>query len=140
MFSIRQAVRSDLDKVCALDPSAQHPSQRRSFIERTVNSNTCFIAIAAEQVVGYGVFEYSFYEFGFVPMLYVQPEFRQRGAGKRLMEYFQSICETPKIFTSTNLSNLPMQSLLAKLGYTLSGVIQHLDENDPEVVYFKSLI
>ncbi len=49
----------------------------------------------------------------------------------------ESISRGEKLFTSTNLSNLPMQALLAKLGYTLSGVIHNLDEGDPELVYFK---
>ena len=30
-----------------------------------------------------------------------------------------------------------MQSLLSKLGFALSGVIENLDEGDPELVYFK---
>ena len=38
---------------------------------------------------------------------------------------------------ATNLSNLPMQALLAKLNYQLSGVIHNLDEGDPELVFFK---
>lgn len=41
-----------------------------------------------------------------------------------------------RMFTSTNQSNLKMQSLLAKLGYEPSGVIHNLDEGDPELVYF----
>jgi hypothetical protein len=56
-----------------------------------------------------------------------------------LLQYMESVCQTPKLFTSTNLSNLPMQSLLAKLNYVLSGVIHNLDESDPEIVYFKRL-
>jgi hypothetical protein len=32
-----------------------------------------------------------------------------------------------------------MQSLLAKLGYVLSGLILNLDEGDTEIVYFKRL-
>jgi hypothetical protein len=32
-----------------------------------------------------------------------------------------------------------MQSLLAKLGYKLSGVINDLDEGDPELVFVKFL-
>jgi hypothetical protein len=50
-----------------------------------------------------------------------------------------TIAQTPKLFTSTNLSNLPMQALLAKLGYSLCGVINELDDNDPELVYVKHL-
>jgi hypothetical protein len=64
---------------------------------------------------------------------------RRNGAGAALVKHIESLCQTPKLFTSTNLSNLPMQSLLAKLGYILSGVIHNLDEGDPELVYFKRL-
>ena len=32
-----------------------------------------------------------------------------------------------------------MQALLAKLGYQPSGIIQNLEENDPELVYMKRL-
>ncbi|MCX8026153.1 MAG: GNAT family N-acetyltransferase, partial [Thermanaerothrix sp.] len=71
--------------------------------------------------------------------LYIHPAHRRRGAGTRLMQYLECVCRTPKLFTSTNLSNRPMQALLAKLGYILSGVIHHLDENDPELVYVKYL-
>jgi len=51
----------------------------------------------------------------------------------------ESLCRTKKLFTSTNLSNLPMHALLEKVGYKLSGVIDNLDPDDPEVVYFRSL-
>ena len=48
-------------------------------------------------------------------------------------------CRTPKLFTSTNQSNIPMQRLLATLEFARSGFIENLDEGDPEVVYFKRL-
>ncbi len=64
-------------------------------------------------------------------------EDRQRGVATTLMRHFESICRTPKLFTSTNLSNLPMQGLLGKLGYRLSGFIVDLDPGDAELVYVK---
>lgn len=87
--------------------------------------------------IGYAVLEYSFYENGFISMLYVQQQYRRRGVGEELMQHLERVCSTPKLFTSTNLSNTAMQSLLAKLGYVLSGVIENLDEGDPELIYFK---
>ena len=92
-----------------------------------------------ETVVGYGVLNYTFHHNGCIDMLYVDSDHRRRGAGAALLKHMESLCETPKLFTSTNLSNLPMQSLLAKLDYVLSGVIHNLDEGDPEIVYFKRL-
>lgn len=137
MFSIRLANASDSDAIIALDANANDSAQRSVFIKRTAEAGTNWVIIANEQVVGYAVLEYTFYEYGFVSMLYVHPAYRHQGAGEKLMRYLETICRTPKLFTSTNLSNLPMQSLLAKLGYILSGVIHHLDENDPELVYVK---
>ena len=58
-------------------------------------------------------------------------------AGEALLRRLESLCEKPKLFVTTNLSNLKMQSLLVKLNYVLSGVIHNLDEGDPEIVYFK---
>ena len=139
-IDIRPASSDDLPALLALDHLAQQPgSGRREFIHRVCAANTCWVAILDDAVAGYGVLEYSFYECGFLAMLYVHQDYRRRGLGQALLEHFETICQTPKLFTSTNLTNLPMQSLLAKRGYTLSGVIHNLDDGDPELVYFKRL-
>jgi len=139
MFSIRLATEKDVSVISDFDHVARQDEQRRSFIKRSVGTGKCFVVESHHQAVGYAVLEYSFYDQGFVSMLYVHPEYRRQGAGMMLIQHLESTCETPKLFTSTNLSNLPMQSLLAKLGYTLSGVIHNLDEGDPELVYVKYL-
>jgi ribosomal protein S18 acetylase RimI-like enzyme len=92
-----------------------------------------------EQVVGYAAFSYGFYERGFIEMLHVARSHRGRGIGLALMAHLSQICKTAAIFTSTNQSNEPMKRLLAKSGFEPSGVIENLDEGDPELVYFKRL-
>ncbi len=139
MISIRPAVESDVEALCSLDSIARQKNERREFIRREVASGTCFVAVADGEVIGYGVLNYTFYDNGCIDMLYVHSNHRRRGAGAALLQHMESLCRTPKLFTSTNLSNLWMQSLLAKLGYELSGVIHNLDEGDPEIVYFKRL-
>lgn len=139
MISVRPAVESDVEALCSLDSVAGQGDERREFIKREVSSGTCFVAVADGEAMGYGVLNYTFYHNGFIDMLYVHFDQRRRGAGTALLRYMESLCRTPKLFTSTNLSNLPMQSLLAKLGYELSGEIHNLDEGDPEIVYFKRL-
>ena len=139
MFSIRQAIEADIEVMIAFDDVAQRDSSRRAFIQRTVGAGSCFVALAGKQVVGYIVLEYSFYEEGFVAMLYIHPDYRHQGAGEMLMQYIEPLCRTAKLFASTNFSNQRMQALFAKLGYALSGVIYNLDEGDPELVYFKAV-
>lgn len=139
MISIRSAIETDIETLCSFDHIARQQNERRDFIRREVAAGNCFVAVLNETVVGYGVLNYTFHHNGCIDMLYVDSDYRRCGAGAALLKHMESLCETPKLFTSTNLSNLPMQSLLAKLGYVLSGVIHNLDEGDPEIVYFKRL-
>ena len=139
MIRIRQAVEGDVETLCLLDLIARQENERRESIRRWVAAANCYVAVAGEDVIGYGVLNYTFYYQGCIDMLYVRSDHRRRGAGAALLGHMETLCQTPKLFTSTNLSNLPMQSLLAKSGYGLSGVIHNLDDDDPEIVYFKRL-
>jgi GNAT superfamily N-acetyltransferase len=139
MISIRPAIEEDIETLCTFDLIAHRETERREYIRRVVSCSECHVAIKDEQVIAYGVLNYTFYYLGCIDMLYVDANFRRAGAGSALLKHLESLCRTSKLFTSTNLSNLPMQSLLAKTGYVLSGVIHNLDEGDPEIVYFKRL-
>lgn len=134
---IRPAAEGDVETLCSLDLIARRDEGRREFVRRSVADGCCHVAVDGGEVVGYAVLSHNFYGNGFVEMLYVHPDRRRRGAGAALLLHAESLCRTPKLFTSTNLSNLPMQSLLNRAGYAVSGVIHNLDEGDPEVVYFK---
>ena len=139
MISIRPANESDVEALCSLDHKAVLDHRRGKFINRSVAADTCYVALVGTEVIGYGVLNYSFYDQGWVAMLYVHCDHRRGGAGTALLRHIESVCQTPKLFTSTNLSNLPMQEFLNALGYSVSGVIHNLDESDPEIVYFKLL-
>jgi GNAT superfamily N-acetyltransferase len=138
--AIRAANADDVAAICRFDHTAQADTgARREFVARSVAAGSCYVLVADEQVVAYGVLDYSFYACGFIAMLLVDARYRRRSYGTMLLRHMESVCRTPKLFTSTNLSNLPMQALLHQLGYALSGVIHNLDENDPELVYYKLL-
>ncbi len=138
LLSIRLAVKNDVDEIFSFEYIAQQSESRQIFIQHSIATKSCYVA-SYEQIVGYAVLEYSFYEMGFVSMLYVHSDWQRHGIGTELLKHLESICQTDRLFTSTNLSNVHMQSLLAKLGYKLSGVIHDLDEGDPELVYVKYL-
>jgi hypothetical protein len=56
------------------------------------------------------------------------------------MAAIEATCKEQKVFTSTNESNKAMQALLSQLNYKRSGIIENLDEGDPELIYFKELV
>ena len=117
MVSIRIANPSDIETLVTLDPVSRMDKRRIPFINRVVNSGTCHLLESNGRIIGYGVLSYAFYQYGFVELLYVHPDVRRKHLGTRLMNHFEAICTTEKLFTSTNKSNIPMRRLLKSIGY-----------------------
>jgi ribosomal protein S18 acetylase RimI-like enzyme len=67
----------------------------------------------------------------------VDKSHRNMGIGSKMIQFFIEICETSKLFTSTNNTNIAMRKLLEKMGFEKSGVVNNLDENDSEQIFFK---
>jgi ribosomal protein S18 acetylase RimI-like enzyme len=108
---------------------------RRAEIQQWVTTADTRMAQTPARVIGYCVTEYSFFGQAFVTMLMVAEDARGRGTGARLLLDAQQRRRTPKLFTSTNLSNQPMQRLLTRLGWQSAGIVYGLDEGDPELFF-----
>ena len=136
---VRPAVSADIEQILRMDSSVQVDQSRRALIQSAVDRGECLVAVNNGILLGYGVMNYAFFDRGFVWLVYVDAAQRRRGVGSRLFDEFERRCRSSRIFTSANLSNLPMQGFLASRGYVLSGMIQDLDEGDPEMFYSKRL-
>jgi ribosomal protein S18 acetylase RimI-like enzyme len=136
-YRIRIARSSDTDTLLAFDLIAQGEPERQAFIRRAVEQGHCTVAEVEGKPVAYIIMERHFFGWPVIELMYVRTDYRQYGYATALMRHIEATCASAKLFTSTNLSNLPMQRLLEKLGYRISGVVHNLDEGDPEVFYFK---
>jgi GNAT superfamily N-acetyltransferase len=136
---VRPAADTDIEQIVRVDSPLQIKLPRRVSVQNAIGQGECFVALDDRILVGYGIMNHAFFDRGFVSLVYVDPTHRRRGVGSRLFDEFESRCRSSRIFTSTNLSNLPMHGFLASRRYTLSGVIQDIDEGDPEMFYSKRL-
>lgn len=128
---IREATLSDLEAINCFDIFAGDRSVE-------VKRGECFVAVEEQQLVGYIVYNHSFYLMPFIQFLCVNPKFRRRGFATELLEYVEGICDGDKLFTSTESDNLPMLKLLNCRGYRVSGVIDNIQEQ-AEVVFCKKV-
>ncbi|MEB6081638.1 GNAT family N-acetyltransferase [Serratia marcescens] len=136
---VRLATETDVAALIALDSVAEHEPQRAAQIRAWCGQGDCYLAEEQDVVMGYGVLHYHFFGCGFIEMLMVGERYRRRGVGQALITALKSHCRYPKLFTSTNRSNLPMQRLLLNAGFVASGQIDNLDDGDPEQVFFTPL-
>lgn len=138
MTRIRAATPADYDVLVALDTVASCDPARCAQIRQWIDTGACHVAQVGESVGAYGVLTYHFFGHGFIEMVMVGEGFRRQGLGIALVRFFQERCTTPKLFSSTNLSNQRMQELLKSAGFRPSGFVDNLDDNDPEIVFFSS--
>ncbi|GMV94309.1 MAG: hypothetical protein AMXMBFR82_40870 [Candidatus Hydrogenedentota bacterium] len=139
MVHVAEATESDLNALCAIDRLVIGSSERRSFLSGAIASGHCYKASIDDEHVGFMVLEETFYGHAFISFLIVHPGRRREGIASALVEYAESIAPTDKLFTSANESNMEMQRLCESLGFIRSGNIENLDEEDPEIVYFKQI-
>lgn len=134
---IRLATPTDTPDLLATDALARSDPARARRITQAVEQGQCQIAVDADRIMGYVMQDHDFFGHGFVSLVVVAPDCRRRGVALRLMQAATAACKTPKLFSSTNQSNLAAQRLMAKAGFLPSGLIENLDEGDPELVYVK---
>ena len=136
---VERATEDDYTDVCAVDAAHMGDESRSDHLAKAITARHCVIAREAVQVLGFAVVDQSFFGNSFIELLIVHPDHRRRGFGMALIRYIEKTNPSPKLFTSTNQSNLSMQNLCEKLGFVRSGTIENLDEGDPEMIYFKRL-
>ena len=139
MITVEEATEQEVESIWALDGMVLGNRSREDFIANAVRAGQCSLARTGDMLAGFSVLEQSFYGQGFMSLLIVHPDHRRRGVATALIQRVESICPTRKLFTSTNESNLTAQRTFEALGFVRSGYIENLDEDDPEIVYFKHL-
>lgn len=147
--TFRLATSADLDSIVALDQSVRaapgQPEHTADWLEPSaevalaawIAAGECHVAERGGEIIAYGVLHNHFFHDPIIDMLIVGAPWRRLGVGRAMVRYLATICRPPKLWTSTNLSNQPMQALLASEGFKMSGFIEGLDDGDPELVYLK---
>ena len=87
---------------------------RTEFIRRAVDSGDAHLIEEEGKVIAVGVLEYTFFEHGFISLVFVNPEERRTGVGEMLLRYLISICRTPKVFSLDQSQQRPDASAVWK--------------------------
>jgi GNAT superfamily N-acetyltransferase len=112
-------------------------AERRRELSTAADEGRMRVATVDGRAVGFSVAAPWFLGAEFLALLYVDPSMRKRKVGSRLLEDFEQ-AHPSRALTSTNLSNAPMQGLLRSRFWTPCGILNGLDEGDPEIFFMRA--
>jgi len=138
MTNIIQASMQELDEIMYIDSEVMGDTSRRSYIKKAIELGCCFIGREEDDIVGFLIYDTHFFECSFISLIIVSPSKRRKGYASKMLDFMMRISPTDKVFSSTNRSNARMQKVFATNGFIQSGIVENLDEGDPELIYFKS--
>lgn len=138
MTTVVQAKEEDLEKIVQLDRGVIGNESRREGILRAIGLGNCLIVKEGDGIAGFLLYDTHFFECTFISLIIVSPAKRRLGYASSLLEYVMNISPTRKVFSSTNQSNVGMQQVFTSNGFIRSGIVENLDEGDPEIIFYTS--
>ena len=139
MLTFRRAVSHDYERLLICDPFAQATSTRQTWLNMAIDARKIQVVEHSGAIEGFVVIEHTFFGHAFVSLIAVDPNARRQGYALALLAESERVCNSAKLFTSTNASNIVAQKLFLRAGFVVSGQIDNLDADDAELVYFKSI-
>jgi GNAT superfamily N-acetyltransferase len=139
-LTIRLASIEDLPAVSNMDYSIIKSFKRKDEIVKSINKEECLLLIEDGIAVGFLVFSANFFGKVFIELLIIEKEKQNKGYGSKFLSLFESYkAPIEELFTSTNCSNISMKKLLIENGYIESGIVNNLDVNDAEIIFYKKM-
>lgn len=143
IIHLRKATPEDIALVVEIDydhdPIEHIELKREEKITKAIQKGACFIILANNVAVGFAIFDYRFFDLGWIELIIVEKSYRGKGFGSQALDLICQQSRTHKVFTSTNRSNTQMQKALTKVGFSFAGKVEGLDEGDPELFYYKQI-
>ena len=135
----RTADAGDIPGIRFVDPLTRADPDRAQRIASALQNGDCIVACDGDEILGFAILNYTFFDQGFVALLVVGAGSRRRGIATALLAEVERRCAKPKLYVSANQSNLPAQCLFEKCGFVRSGRVENLDVDDTELLYFKQI-
>ncbi|MBU9724221.1 MULTISPECIES: GNAT family N-acetyltransferase [Bacillaceae] len=137
MTQVTKANMTDLENIVNIDIEVIGNGSRRNYLKTAIAEGRCLVVEGERKISGFLVYDMHFFECAFISLVIIAPPKRRKGYASLLLKKMMDLSPTEKVFSSTNRSNESMQKVFEANGFVRSGIVENLDEGDPEVIYFK---
>jgi len=110
-----------------------------AFIKSHMERHHLMVAEADEEVVGFLAYRADWFQCTFVALVVVREDWRRKGIAREFFRSVEAISPTPRLFSSTDETNVGSIRMLVALGFTPSGYVDNLPQGTRELLFYKRI-
>jgi GNAT superfamily N-acetyltransferase len=107
------------------------------FVQSHLERHHLIVADAAGPVVGLLAYRTDWFQCVFVSLVVVREDFRRRGIARAFFRSVEAVAPSPRIFSSTEETNVGSIRMHAALGFVPSGHIDNLPQGTRELLFYR---
>jgi len=139
-MEIRGPESGDLDAMMELTAEVVGAQRAGPFLRSHLERHHLLVAEEAGRLIGLLAFRTDWFQCTFVSLVAVQTDFRRRGVARTLYRRVEDISPSPRLFSSTEETNVVSIQMHRGLGFAHSGHIDNLPQGYRELLFYKRLV
>ncbi|HEX7787683.1 MAG TPA: GNAT family N-acetyltransferase, partial [Methylomirabilota bacterium] len=110
-----------------------------AFIRSHMEQHRLIVAESGGEVVGFVAYRLDWFQCTFVSLVVVREDFRRKGIAREFFKSVEAVSPTPRLFSSTEETNVPSIRMHTALGFVPSGHIDNLPQGVRELLFYKRI-
>ena len=136
---VRELRRSDVPVLVSLAAEVLGPEQAGPWLRVHLERHELLVADDADEVVGVIAYRTDWFQCTMVSLVAVRPDRRRHGVARALYATVERMSPSPRLFSSTEETNVVSIQMHTALGFMPSGHIDNLPQGYRELLFYKRL-
>lgn len=107
------------------------------FITSNLECQHLIVADSDEAIVGFLAYRTDWFQCTLVTLVVVREDFRRKGIAREFFRSVEVVAPTPRVFSSTEETNVGSIRMHTALGFTPSGYIDNLPQGTRELLFYR---
>jgi GNAT superfamily N-acetyltransferase len=139
MIEIRLPRLSDAGPCADLAALVIGEERAGAFVKSHLDRHHLIVAEAADEVVGFLAYRTDWFQCSFISLVVVREDYRRKGIAREFLKSVEAISPSPRLFSSTEETNVASIRVHTALGFVPSGHIDNLPQGTRELLFYRRI-
>ena len=137
MIEIRLPRLADATACTELAALVIGPERAGTFVKSHFERHQVMVAEAKGEVIGFLAYRTDWFQCTFVSLVVVRDDYQRKGIAREFFKSVEAVSASPRIFSSTEETNVASIRMHTALGFQPSGYIDNLPQGVRELLFYK---